>query len=192
MRAEEEEREKSRIATECLARYRKICPSAFRETEQTLIPDQNALNKVLKWEFGARGLLIFGDTGLGKTRSVWLLIRRLMSGGLDVEAMTASRFSREISTSWDVSGGFARLINRLVDVPLLFIDDLGKEAMTTRVEAELFAVVNERTAGGLPIIITTNYGSKSLIGNFSSSETAMPLIRRLKEFTTGIHFKNKG
>ena len=69
-----------------------------------------------------------------------------------------------------------------VAVPLLVLDDLGKEKMTQRLETVLFAIIDERTANNKVTIITTNYTSQGLQDRFSNAETGPAFIRRLKDY----------
>jgi DNA replication protein DnaC len=78
-------------------------------------------------------------------------------------------------------------LQRLYSAPVVFLDDVGKCRLTERGEAELFGLVENRTANGKPIIATTNFVGDSL-ANTMRGETGQPLVRRLREFCDCIAF----
>lgn len=67
----------------------------------------------------------------------------------------------------------------LCTVPVLLLDDLGKEKLTESQVAQLFHVLDKRMAGELPVLITTNYKGQHFIERFG--EYGEPLYRRVKE-----------
>ena len=95
--------------------------------------NREQIERVLAWRpvEGARGLLLSGESGRGKTRAVYGLLRVLaLEHGLDFRYWHASdwfaqlqmqvRFGRDEARSW-VEATAAR--------PLVVMDDLGQEAM---------------------------------------------------------------
>lgn len=143
----------------------------------------------MKWTYGSRGLILLGETGKGKTRVAWTLLRRLL-----VEDWPERGFL------WFDCIGFGHQIARhykeenaekwLEDVAvcdLLFFDDLGKLKLTERAEVELFGLIERRCAAELPIIVTTNDTGDSLAARMSDNR-GPAMIRRLREFCDPIQF----
>ena len=155
--------------------WKQICPyKEYRETKiEQLIP---AVYKAINnWEYGKKGLYIFAETRFCKTRCVYLLLKKLLytkfkdlkqsaTGGhaQPIIALNPRLFSNGCMSKFADSSIYS-WIEKLCKVPILFLDDIGKEKATERVLTELFNIVEERTARGLPIIITTNYDRSMLM-----------------------------
>jgi DNA replication protein DnaC len=52
-------------------------------------------------------------------------------------------------------------------VPLLIIDDLGKERATDWTISTLYTIIDGRYDRAMPIIVTTNYDPGSLVGRLT-------------------------
>lgn len=160
-------------------RWRKICPPLYQRTDPARLP-QRPLRQVQAWQYGPKGLILYGPTGTGKTRAAWLLIRRLFSEGVFVHALACTDFGNQLADRFrDKQGEPTWWLNNLAKIPCLFLDDIDKCVFTGRVEREFFALVEKRTSRRLPIIVTTN-----VVG--SVIERALPavgtaLVRRLRD-----------
>ena len=169
-----------------------ICPAAFTDTDVKRLPKKQ-LAEAMKWKYNPRGLLFSGDTGTGKTRTAWELLRRVFVHDRppdlpdrQIAYFSAVRFGNEIVKRYQ-SETAVTWLESLYTVELLFIDDFGKNKMTERAETDLFGIVDERSMAKLPIIITTNYSSKMLAEALTENRAA-PLMRRLREFCEPIQF----
>lgn len=172
-------------------RFHHQTPPLFRETTMDLLPSDSIRNGLLEIMSSDKGhkesVLLHGTTGSGKTRAAWLLANHYFYSNYprSFEFLSPRKLD-----SWLV-GSFSDSVNaheskvqRMCDVGMLVIDDLGKERLTPRVETDLFAVIDERITKKLPTIITTNYNGVSLLERFPNKETGIALIRRFRE-----HFK---
>lgn len=174
-------------AQDRLRRWDALCPPLYLDTDADKLPEYQ-LKRVIKWQFGPRGLVLHGETRKGKSRCAWLLIRRLILEGVSVEAMTSDQFARDcaeahgtgadVATEW-----FARLAGR----PVLFIDDLGKFKLTERVEAELFGIFDYRCTHLRPTIFTTN-AVGDILAKRMTPDRGAPFVARMREFCEGISF----
>jgi hypothetical protein len=175
------------ISARRLERFQTLCPPTYQETNPNRL-DRTKLGDVLAWQFGARGLVLFGATRQGKTRSAWLLVKRLVLEGHHVVPLTAGEFARQCAEAYGESAeSGAAFFRRMTRCGLLFIDDFGKFKVTERVEAELFDIIEHRTSHDLPILITTN-GTRATFAKAFSAERAEPIFERLREFCTFINF----
>lgn len=163
-----------------------LCPALYRDTDPGRLPEAAA--RVLGHAYGPKGLLAHGPTGRGKTRAMWLLLRRLhVVEGKSLAYRDALEFAEEAVASY--RGNVARAwVDRLVGVGVFFLDDLGKARITQRVGEALFAVIDRRALRGRPTYLTTNFVGETLKLRLDDQETADPLVRRLKEFFTPISF----
>ena len=196
-----EQREKQLLLMELKRMWEGVCPPCFRETDPTH-PSMNRdkLKMVMDWKYGPKGLLLWGDTGLGKTRCAYLRIkkfifdeyigsiRRSPTGEINcpVVSISGTEFAHQcIERIRD--GSLYRWHINLCKKPLVLLDDFGKSPFSERVESELFALLDNRIMAMLPTFITTNFNSDAL-RNRISVEFAAPIIRRLKDYFTQVGF----
>jgi hypothetical protein len=169
--------------------WAKLCPIEYRLTTEAdgkteiarlelLVPK---LKEILAWQFGSRGLIIRSRaSGRGKTRSAWRLLRKQWLNDRSIAFYTAGMFQRkaqDAAHNYQLDPWF----NRLANIDILFLDDLGKGNWTENTEAIWFDLVESRTSNGRPLIITTNYKGDELEES-SRSETTEFTVRRLREF----------
>ena len=189
--------ERASKAQEHEAEWAELCPWEHRlltetrgHTDLTLLEAaQPDWRKVLDWEYGPLGLLLRGETGTCKTRSVWRLARKLFDQDIRVTALTAGQFDRQCRKAagqFELPGWFDELVRARV----LFFDDLGKGAWTPHTEANFFDLVDQRTCEGRPLLVTTNDSGRSLAERFSP-DRAEPLIRRLREYCRCLTFEKR-
>jgi len=167
--------------------WQRICPPIYQDTDPNhpSMPRSDRLAVILNWKYGPTGLIVRGVTRLGKTRSLWMLLKRLMvEEGRTVAALTDNQFASHCSAAYSVSSEVSELWkDELATADVLFLDDLGKCKLTDRVEADLFDLIETRTSNKRPIFITTNYDGKTLLTRLSPDRGA-PMIARLREFST--------
>ena len=99
-----------------------------------------------------KGLLLYGDCGVGKTYAAACIVNALVDDGVPC-LMTS--FSRVLNTLWSVEDKQA-YIDSLNQVDLLVIDDLGAERQSEYVAEQVFSIIDARSRAKLPMIVTTN------------------------------------
>ncbi len=121
-------------------------------------------------------LLIYGNTGVGKTFLTNCIARELILTGHTVIYLTAFelfdilerwKFSRPDGTEEDEYGETANQFAHIRDCDLLIIDDLGTELNNTFISSQLYQCINERLLGSRATIISTNLSFEQLKNNYS-------------------------
>ncbi|HEY5318945.1 MAG TPA: ATP-binding protein [Solirubrobacteraceae bacterium] len=103
-----------------------------------------------------RGLWFMGPVGTGKTTLAMLVSKAAISAGRSVAIYSLPRLLNEIRETHRFERSHVDLLDRLADVDLLHIDDVGAERTTDWVLEELYSIVNARYQDGRSIVITTN------------------------------------
>ena len=143
-------------------------------------------------EPGRNGLFIAGPKGTGKTHLAAAIANQLIQKGTPVICMTMIDLLERIKRTYargDTDEG--TVLSLYKTVPLLVIDDMGKEPPTEWAVSTIYNIVNGRYEAYLPTIVTTNYDDKTLISRMTpqatrDSVTAEATIDRLMEMCRGV------
>jgi len=116
-----------------------------------------------------RNLLLYGNTGLGKTFLCSCIAKALLDKGYTVlyqtsfriaEAMSAYKFgNREDQDA-------AEPYHQIYDCDLLIVDDLGTELTNAFTTSELFNILNSRLMDGKKMIFSTNLSHSELLRTY--------------------------
>lgn len=145
-------------------------------------------------EPGQNGLFIAGPKGTGKTHLAAAVANQLMHGDppravicmtmIDLLERIRRTFSKGSVNEGDV-------LTVYKTVPLLVIDDMGKEPATEWAVSTIYNIINGRYEAYLPTIVTTNYDTKALIQRMTPTTTGDPTtaeatVDRIMEMCRGI------
>lgn len=156
-------------------------PPYFQQDLDRSIPhiDWTAMDNALKWN--NRSLVLKGETRKGKTRALYEIVKK--NALLFPYVKTAERLARILGSHLSKSASdHERHLRFICNQRLVCIDDIGKENITHRTQADLFEIINYRLEHQKPTIITTNFDSQGLANRFTDQELAIPLIARISEF----------
>ncbi len=170
-----------------LSRWASACPPNMIRTDwqhPALVSHSAQIEKVLAWRFQMRGLLVSGSTGKGKSRAMWSLMKRLAKEGREIRYYTASAWfstlQGNVNYGRDEAAGW---VNAVARAPIVFLDDLGQEAVATSKQewcaGWFFQFLDIRLGHGLPLFITTNLTAPEMAGH--NAVRANPMLRRLLE-----------
>jgi hypothetical protein len=112
-----------------------------------------------------------------KTTQAYALCAELMRSGVNCTFGTSGGLLRHIRRAYDGDFTEEEAVEQLSGVPVLFIDDLGKESPTQWAVERLFDIIDARAAGMKPVVVTTNLGSRALRQRYG--EPGGPMISRL-------------
>lgn len=123
----------------------------------------------------SKGLLFYGGSGSGKSYMAACIVNALIDMGI---ACSMTNFSRISNDLWN-SENKQEVYRWLNMNELLVIDDFTAERQSEYMNEIVFNVIDERYRSGLPLIVTTNLQSDSLIVN--GDITHDRIISRLSE-----------
>ena len=124
-----------------------------------------------------KNLLFIGNTGLGKTFLSSCIAKEMIKRDKTVLYQTAPvMLDTIIDYKFNKNTSSDDIVNRLLDVDLLIIDDLGTESMNTVKFTELFNIINTRLINAnnksLKTIISTNLNLQILNKNYGERITS--------------------
>jgi DNA replication protein DnaC len=172
------------------SRWEQLCPELYQCTAigrlENNLRRQGYSNEwvqeVLVWQYGPQGVLLIGPTGVGKSRVMWILLRRILdqehrSGAF----LNAVKFRTGLQTAAR-EGATEEFVRRLVRTDVMYWDDWGQTHLTGSTSEMLLHLVEERTCAGKPILATTQYSGEKMDAQFDRKEMGQAVRRRLNEF----------
>ena len=99
-----------------------------------------------------KGLLLYGNTGTGKTYAACEIANALIDKACPVLVVNFARILNTLQGTFDKQ----EYIDSFNDFRLLVIDDLGVERDTAYAKEQVYNIIDSRYRSGLPMIITTN------------------------------------
>lgn len=114
-------------------------------------------------------ILIYGETGLGKTFLTNCIAKELLDNGHSVLYLSANELFEGILAEYLMNRKteLEELYNYIYNSELLVIDDLGTELTNNFVLSQLFEIINKRKIIGLSTLISTNLSMKQLRDRYS-------------------------
>jgi DNA replication protein DnaC len=157
------------------AKLERTIPEAYRDAR---VSDPGCAAWLAGYRAGKRvNLVLVGGTGTTKTTQAYALCAELMRSGVNCTFGTSGGLLRHIRRAYDGDFTEEEAVEQLSGVPVLFIDDLGKESPTQWAVERLFDIIDARAAGMKPVVVTTNLGSRALRQRYG--EPGGPMISRL-------------
>lgn len=146
-------------------------------------------------EPGRNGLFITGPMGTGKTHLAAAIANELLKDGTAVICMTMIDLLDKIKRAYEKNRHFGEseslVLRDYKEIPLLIIDDMGKEPPTEWAVSNIYKIINARYEAYMPTVITTNYTDSELVRRLTPKDsgdptTAEATIDRLREMCAGI------
>lgn len=115
------------------------------------------------FDTNSQSLLMFGETGLGKTHLSLSIAGEVIAKGYGIIYNSAQNIFNELQKERfgkaDTNGEYEAMV---LECDLLVIDDLGAEFSTQFTNAALYNIINTRINSALPTIISTNLDFKGI------------------------------
>ena len=111
-----------------------------------------------------KGMLIYGETGLGKTFLTNCIAGRLLERGHSVLYLSANQLFNDVIGAYLIEKReeLGYIYDLVRESELLIIDDLGTEMTNNLVNSQLFEVINLRAREEKPTLISTNRSLEQL------------------------------
>jgi len=146
------------------------------------------------------GLFSKGVWGVGKTHLVCAIARRLQERCQfmnPVLYMTEPDMLRRVRRTYDHRDGEEtedEVLRKLVGIPLLIIDDVGKEEIADPrfVQRVWFSIINARYDNLRPVIITANLSPDEISYHLGGNKNNEATFDRLYEMLQGVFYEIKG
>lgn len=134
--------------------------------------DRTVVNAIRDWTDAlddnleqGNGLWLMGDTGTGKTTLAMLVSKEILRRGHTTAIYSLPALLARIRSTYDAVRGeesYIEFFERLCDVDMLHLEDLGSERRTEWVLEQLYALINERYERQRSIMVTTNFTQEEL------------------------------
>ena len=118
----------------------------------------SAKNFIRNFNTDYQNLVFYGNVGTGKTFLSCCIAKELMETGFSVTYCSADKLFKDLVDLrfGDDKNEYFSFIEDMNQCDLLIIDDLGTEAITERVKADLFTCLNNRDLSKKATLISTN------------------------------------
>lgn len=118
----------------------------------------SAKNFIRNFNTDYQNLVFYGNVGTGKTFLSCCIAKELMETGFSVTYCSADKLFKDLVDLrfGDDRNEYFSFIEDMNQCDLLIIDDLGTEAITERVKADLFTCLNNRDLSKRATLISTN------------------------------------
>lgn len=132
---------------------------------------KNAYEK--SWDFiddfpSGNNLLIYGDTGVGKTYLTHCIAKELLDRSFFVLYFTSfDLFDLLSKNAFEKDAEAADMAQFVFDCDLLIIDDLGTELTNSFISSQLFCCINERIINKKSTVISTNLTMEDFLDTYS-------------------------
>jgi len=130
-----------------------------------------------------RGLWLMGDVGTGKTSLAMLVSRAALDAGRSVAIYSLPRLLAELRKTFDENSqrSYLDLLDRLTQVDLLHVDDVGAEKTSPWVLEQLYSIVNSRYEDERAMVITTNIVDREQLNEQITPRTVSRLTEMCEE-----------
>lgn len=139
-------------------------------------------------------LYIYGGFGAGKTYLACAVALELIRDmNKRVKFMTGIELTMKLQATYGNLESEDEIMNHLCSYEVLVIDDLGKEPPTDWTLSRIFEIIDRRSKGKLPVIITSNYSRGGLVERLErkgDTDTAEAISSRLHEMCKVVDMGN--
>lgn len=171
----------------------------------------NKRTKAIKWlktfydeypkNHHIKGIYLNGSFGSGKTFLVCAMLNELAKKGTDIIVVYYPELLRSLKESFSINSidsDFSSRMDKLKKVSILFIDDIGAEAVTPWSRDEILGTILQyRMDASLPTFFTSNLNLNELELHLSSTKDSIDkvkarrIIERIRQLTEPVELISK-
>ena len=134
-----------------------------------------------------KGLLLFGEKGVGKSYAAACMANALIDRGRRVYMTNFSRIANELQNFFSGRNDY---LDELCSADLLIIDDFQAERNTEYMREVVFTVIDARYNTGLPLVVTSNITAAD-IKEYDKDRNTARIISRLLEMCHPVEVKGQ-
>ncbi len=150
----------------------------------------------------SKSLLLFGQTGLGKTHLSLAIAGAALEKGLGVVYSPVQNLIQKLEKEHFSYNSDTPILDDVLECDLLILDDLGTEFSTAYAQSLIYNIINSRLLSSKPTIISTNLEMEEIaakyhnrvasriIGNYDLKKFCGSDVRQLKKIESFKRGKN--
>lgn len=143
-----------------------------------------AMNYAANFTPSSESILIFGNTGLGKTHISLAIANEVIQKGYSVIYDSIINILRDIEKEHFSHEKSSEMLDLVTDTDLLILDDLGTEFESKFYNSAIYNIINSRLIKEKPTIINTNMDFSAISGRYGGK-----VASRITTIYTCLEFK---
>ena len=138
--------------------------------------------KLTHWN-GMENLYFTGNTGTGKTRAMYALLKVAIANGFSGLVIDFGQLCRRIRTAFDTKTPEQQLRDKYLNLDVLFLDDLGLKSTASDYEYDVFYdILDGRISNQLSTVISSNKTPEQIATGFDKRIASRLNLFRVVEF----------
>jgi len=147
-----------------------------------------------------KGLFLYGSMGSGKTYAMCAIANELAKRGIGCAVVYFPELIAQIKESFSGNeNGNVATVEKLKNVPILMLDDIGSESVTSWMRDEVLGrILNHRMNYELPTFFTSNFNFEQLQAHYEQTTRneyepvkAMRILERIKALSVPVELIGK-
>lgn len=143
-----------------------------------------AMNYAANFTPSSESILIFGNTGLGKTHISLAIANEVLQKGYSVIYDSIINILRDVEKEHFSHEKSSEMLDLITDTDLLILDDLGTEFESKFYNSAIYNIINSRLIKEKPTIINTNMDFSAISGRYGGK-----VASRITTIYTCLEFK---
>ena len=118
-----------------------------------------------------KGMFLYGSMGSGKTYAMCAIANELAKRGVGCAVVYFPELIAQIKASFSAEANAGNaIVEKLKDVPVLMLDDIGSESVTSWMRDEILGrILNHRMMHELPTFFTSNFNFEELQAHYGQT-----------------------